>query len=266
MARYAGGFAVGLAAVAVALLAAGCGSGLREAARSTSTPARPASRVTRASVARAFALAYLAYIDGRGEVGSLPHSTAAVRAAARTGGTVPVDRRDGRLVLVALKPAAGVRHGVLVTARNRVGTLYAQETLARSARGWRVTGLLTPDFVQAFVKQRTQAAPTPIGSAVAKRAARRFLAGYLPYYYGHAPASDVHGDTAALERHLAAHSPNVPPAMQSLQGRVAGIAMVRAGAGWRALVDVRDARSTCQLTLTLARVASRWAVMAVSAQ
>jgi hypothetical protein len=266
VARHTGQPASALAAVTVALLAAGCGGGAHRTVETGSTPRRKPVSGTEASVARAFANAYLAYIDGRITVASLPDATAAVRAAARAGGTVPKDRRVGALTLLALKAAAGVKHGVLVSARNRAGTLYAQETLARTAYGWRVTGLLTPDFVQVFVKQRTATAPRPPGSASAERAARAFLGGYLPYYYGHAPATDVHGDTPALARYLRAHPPNIPPVMQRLQGRAAGIAMAPAGTGWRALVNVHDARSTYQLTLTLARVNARWLVTGVSTQ
>lgn len=258
--------ATGLALVAVALLAVGCGGGTHHPLNTTSRGGRTTTTPTEASVSRAFAVAYLAYIDGRIKVSSLPDATAAVRAAARSGGTVPEGKREGRLVLVALKAAAGVARGVLVTGRNRAGTLYAQETLARTARGWRVTGLLTPDFVQVFVKQSTATTPEPSGSASAEQSARTFLKGYLPYYYGHAPATNVRADTLALARHLRADPPNVPPAMQSLQGQVAGIAMAHSGAGWRAAVNVHDAGSTYQLTLTLALVSAGWLVTGVSAQ
>jgi hypothetical protein len=255
-----------LAGVMVVLLAAACGGGGHHVIKITSTPGPKTTAPTEASVSRAFAIAYLAYIDGRTEASSLPDSTAAVRAAARTGGTVPADKRAGRLVLVALKPATGVKRGVLLTGRNRAGTLYAQETLSHTKQGWRVTGLMTPDFVQVFIKQGTATPPEPTGSGGAEQSARRFLAGYLPYYYGHAPATDVRADTSALLRYLRAHPPNVPPAMQSLQGQVAGIAMTRVGPAWRALVNVHDARSTYQLTLTLARAGTRWVVTGVSAQ
>lgn len=258
--------AVALAAITVALLAVGCGGGARAGRTTTSRADQTTTTSTEASVSRAFAVAYLAYIDGRIKISALPDATAAVRAVARTGGTIPEDKRDGQLVLVALKPAAGVERGVLVTGRNGAGTLYAQETLARTARGWRVTGLLTPDFVQVFAEQSTATTREPSGSASAEQSAGTFLKGYLPYYYGHAPAMDVRADTPALARYLRAHPPNVPPAMQSLQGQVAGIVMTRSGAGWRAAVNVHDARSTYQLTLTLARVSARWIVTGVSAQ
>jgi len=258
--------AMALAAVMMALLAAACGGGAHHVAETTSTPGPKSAPSTEASVSRAFAIAYLAYIDGSTEVSSLPDSTAAVRAAARSGGTVPTDKRQGQLLLVALKPAAGVKRGVLLTGRNRAGTLYAQETLSHTQLGWRVTGLLTPDFVQVFVKQSTSTTPEPTGSASAEQSARAFLTGYLPYYYGHAPATDVRADTVALGRYLRAHPPNVPPAMQNLQGQTAGVAMAHSGGGWRALVNVHDARSTYQLTLMLARVAQRWVVTGVSAQ
>jgi hypothetical protein len=258
--------AIVLAAVVVTVLAAACGGGGHHVAKSTSTAVPKTTPPTEASVSRAFAIAYRAYIDGRTEVSSLPDSTAAVQAAARTGGTVPRDKRTGQLVLVSLKPASGVQGGVLLTGRNRAGTLYAQETLSHTKEGWRITGLLTPDFVQVFVKQSTETTPQPSGSASVEQSARAFLAGYLPYYYGHAPATNVRADTPALGRYLQAHPPNVPPAMQSLQGQVADIALTHAGAGWRALVNVHDARSTYQLTLTLAPDKQRWVVTGVSAQ
>ena len=56
-----------------------------------------------------------------------------------------------------------------------------------------------------------------------------FLAGYLPWYYGHAPASQVRGVTAALLVRLRAHPPNIPPPMAYLQGQVRGIGMERDG-------------------------------------
>jgi hypothetical protein len=258
--------AMALAAIVVVLLAAACGGGAHHVGKTTATPRAKTAPPTEASVSRAFATAYLAYIDGRRKVSSLPDSTAAVRAAARTGGTIPHDKRAGQLVLVALKPAAGVKRGVLLTGRNLAGTLYAQETLSHTGQGWRVTGLMTPDFVQVFVKQSTATTPQPTGSVSAEQSARTFLTGYLPYYYGHAPATNVRGDTPVLGRFLRAHPTNVPPAMQSLQGQVAGIAMTRSGAGWRALVNVHDARSTYQLTLTLTQVGARWVVTGVSAQ
>jgi hypothetical protein len=227
------------------------------------TKTKPPSETT---VARAFATAYLAYIDGDASVASLPDTTAAVRAAARAGGTVAKSKRAGALMLVGLKPATGVRGGVLVSGRNRAGTLYAQETLRETSRGWRVTALLTPDFVQVFVKQSTATPRQPAGSASALRAARAFLAGYLPYYYGHGPATNVRADTRTLARELTAHPSNIPPPMQTLEGQVAGIAMSPAGGGWKALVNVHDGRSTYQLTLRLAPAGGQWAVTEVSAQ
>jgi hypothetical protein len=44
----------------------------------------------------------------------------------------------------------------------------------------------------------------------AKRAARRFLAGYLPYTYGRRNARSIAGATAGLRRRLAARPPRVP--------------------------------------------------------
>ncbi len=183
-------------AVAITLLAAACGGSHQRSAEDDEPPPKIARSVavTEHDVARTFAIAYLAYIDGRAKPSTLPDATDAVRAAASAGGVIPARKRAGKLQLVGLKNAAGVAGGVLITARNRAGTLYAQETLTRAGSGWRVTNLLTPDFVQVFVKQTTATIPRPAGSAGPEAAARVFLAGYLPWYYGHAPASS--GPTA----------------------------------------------------------------------
>jgi hypothetical protein len=55
---------------------------------------------------------------------------------------------------------------------------------------------------------------------VAARVAQRFLAGYLAYLYGHAPATAVRDATPALLRSLRAHPPLVPPAMRARSPRV----------------------------------------------
>jgi hypothetical protein len=55
---------------------------------------------------------------------------------------------------------------------------------------------------------------------VAARVAQRFLAGYLAYPYGHAPATAVRDATPALLHSLSAHPALVPPAVRARHPRV----------------------------------------------
>lgn len=58
-----------------------------------------------------------------------------------------------------------------------------------------------------------------------------FLAGYLAYAYGHAPASQIRYATPALIVSLAAHQPRVPPGMRARQPRVLELRATPAPAG-----------------------------------
>jgi hypothetical protein len=57
-------------------------------------------------------------------------------------------------------------------------------------------------------------------SPIAAATGRAFLAGYLAYTYGSAPASWITDATRSLIASLQAHSPRVPPAMRASQPRV----------------------------------------------
>src|SRR4051794_23479414 len=54
-------------------------------------------------------------------------------------------------------------------------------------------------------------------------AARRFLAGYLPYSYGQAPASRIVAATAPLARALRRHPPRVPASTRRLAPRLVAL-------------------------------------------
>ncbi len=54
----------------------------------------------------------------------------------------------------------------------------------------------------------------------AKRAARRFLPGYLAYTYGRGRAADLEGASRELRRRLAAAPPRVPPAQRRRRPRL----------------------------------------------
>lgn len=83
-----------------------------------------------------------------------------------------------------------------------------------------------------------QAAPNTTGrldmSALtpeAQRVARRFLAGYLAYTYGHASASKIADTTLSLIRSLQARPPRVPPAARERYPRVIALQPASASAG-----------------------------------
>jgi hypothetical protein len=79
-----------------------------------------------------------------------------------------------------------------------------------------------PSVVQSAPVSRARASESvtaPLTPGVA-RAADLFLAGYLAYIYGHAPASQIKGATTALVRSLGADPPRVSPAMRTLKARV----------------------------------------------
>jgi hypothetical protein len=239
------------AALTVALALSACGS---------STSHHHAAPLTENHASAAFAAAYVQFLDGHGSADGLPYSSASVRGRAATGGQLPAGDRRGSLQLVGVKTSGPDQ--IILSARNDKGILYAQETLTNTQRqGWRVTSLMTPDFEQAFAKGSSAAAPQPAGSAAAKQAARTFLAGFLPYYYGHGSAKAIRDATPALVKQLAAHPPNVPPTMTRLRGRVGAIGMQRIHTGWLALAEITDGQETYQLNLSLRSQHGRWLVV-----
>lgn len=100
----------------------------------------------------------------------------------------------------------------------------------------------------------------------ASRAARRFLAGYLPYSYGRRDARTISSVSPTLRRTLASQAPRVPPALarkarprlQRLQ--VSGIA---SGAHVILLAHVDDGQSRYVALLTLRQRGRRWTVREV---
>jgi hypothetical protein len=72
------------------------------------------------------------------------------------------------------------------------------------------------------VARATESGTAPLTPQVA-RAADLFLAGYLGYTYGHAPASAIGGATPALLRSLRAHPPLVSPGMRARRPRVVAL-------------------------------------------
>jgi hypothetical protein len=100
--------------------------------------------------------------------------------------------------------------------------------------------------------------------ASAKRAARRFLAGYLAYSYGRQRARRISSASHALRRRLATRPPRVPARERRRHARVLlvqsnGVGRVRA----ELLALVRDGARRYTVPLELARGRAGWTVIAV---
>lgn len=108
--------------------------------------------------------------------------------------------------------------------------------------------------------------PTSGDVADAKRAARRFLAGYLPYTYGRGDAERIRSANPALGQELARQPPRVPPTVArtarprttTLQAETAE----RDGASVLALVA--DGKRRYTIELWLEREGSEWRVADIS--
>jgi hypothetical protein len=105
------------------------------------------------------------------------------------------------------------------------------------------------------------AAPEPSRRDVerAKRAARRFLAGYLRYSYGRGEVREIESAGAELRQRLARDRPRVPRAEARRRARV--LLLHAEGAGILALVSDGARRYT--VALELARTDAGWRVVDV---
>jgi hypothetical protein len=88
----------------------------------------------------------------------------------------------------------------------------------------------TPRSASAVQMPASQAGSAPLTPVLA-RAAGLFLAGYLGYLYGHAPASEIKGATTALLGSLEAHPPRVPPGMRSRRAHLLSMHATPAASG-----------------------------------
>jgi hypothetical protein len=98
----------------------------------------------------------------------------------------------------------------------------------------------------------------------AKRAARRFLAGYLPYSYGQRRARAIPAASPTLERRLARERPRVPARERARRARVIlvqadGVSGARAGV----VALVADGARTYTVALELRRGRAGWRVTRV---
>jgi hypothetical protein len=99
----------------------------------------------------------------------------------------------------------------------------------------------------------------------ASRAARGFLAGYLPYSYGRRKARAISNVTPTLRSQLARQQPRVPPALaEKARPRLRGLELSGV-AGGRVILLARidDGQSRYAALLTVQRRGTSWAVSQV---
>jgi hypothetical protein len=99
----------------------------------------------------------------------------------------------------------------------------------------------------------------------ASKAARGFLAGYLPYSYGRRAAGSIGSVTPALRRDLARNAPRVPPALAAkAHPRVLGLTLSGIADDRVMLVArIDDGQSRYAALVTVQRQGRRWAVSQV---
>src|SRR4051794_10893684 len=98
----------------------------------------------------------------------------------------------------------------------------------------------------------------------AKRAARRFGGGSLPYTYARGRARDIRVAAAQLREHLGRARPRVPPAERHRHPRLVLVQSdVVSPSGARLVALVRDGKRRYSLALQLTRAHGRWRVARV---
>jgi hypothetical protein len=147
-----------------------------------------------------------------------------------------------------MSPAAWMRQQrdrPLAEHERRTALVATAIVLIAAALGFASTRSLTPNTQARAAATKTAAAPTAPDprtptpesstggelSSVAVRTSRAFLAGYLAYTSGHAPANRITDASGSLLVALAAHPPRVSPAMRSEHPRVVELHGVPAPAG-----------------------------------
>ncbi|HTU79419.1 MAG TPA: hypothetical protein VMF09_11720 [Solirubrobacteraceae bacterium] len=134
----------------------------------------------------------------------------------------PVTGRRGALVIVVVLLAASA--ALLIASRP------SQQPPAPQIEASALAGRARPPAAS-----DPPAANVAPAGPVAARVAQRFLAGYLAYVYGHAPAAALTGAAPALVRSLRAHPSLVPPAMRALHPRLLTLRPAAGRAGTIAL-------------------------------
>jgi hypothetical protein len=177
-------------------------------------------------------------------------------------------RRLFALAAAAILVAAGA---LAVTDRSRPRSQHATRSRAATAPAppaalspLRATDAVSLQAPSEEGRPGTDLEGTRTDVDAAKRAARRFLTGYLPYSYGRRSARRIPAATTQLRRDLAANPPRVPtrerrrhPRLVLLQSN--GVGPVRGDL----VALVRDGRLRYTVALELARRRHGWAVTVV---
>jgi hypothetical protein len=100
----------------------------------------------------------------------------------------------------------------------------------------------------------------------AMRAARRFLAGYLPYSYGRGSAAAIAAAAPPLLDQLRRSPPRVPPEDRTLEPRVVELEVASSNGdlGIDLTADIDDGRRRYSLTIAVRPAGDRWLVTAAS--
>ena len=98
------------------------------------------------------------------------------------------------------------------------------------------------------------------------RAARRFLAGYLPYSYGRGPAGRIEAAAAPLATMLRRQPPRVPAADRQLRARLVSLEVASSNGdlGFDLAAVVDDGRRRYSMILAVRPAGDRWLVTALS--
>src|SRR4051794_7137433 len=97
-------------------------------------------------------------------------------------------------------------------------------------------------------------------------AARRFLAGYLPYSYGQAPATRIEAAATPLARTLRRQPVRVAAAERRFRPRLIGLEVmeVNGDLGFDLAATVEDGRRRYALAVAVRAEGARWRVVALS--
>jgi hypothetical protein len=152
------------------------------------------------------------------------------------------------------------------------GVYSSTSTTPLPAQTATTPGQVEPEPVQSTDAGGTESSEVGQISAAQRRAvrqasvaARRFLAGYLPYSYGRRPATLIRSASAQLRRTLERDTPRVPLALQKkARPRLRGLQLSGiTGQQVIMLARIDDGQSRYAALITVQRQGQRWAVSQV---
>lgn len=223
-----------------------------------SHPRRPVAASDPRAAEQSFAIAYARFLSGEGAAAALPDATAAVQRLVARAGRAPAHAGAGSARLTG---ALRIDPQTWTLALADGGfTVHANVTVARARGGWRISGLVPPDFESELQRPTPGAGVLPAAGVAPARAARAFLTAYLAFEYGQASLGAIPDMTGRLRRFLADNTPRLAVA---LRPRIVALVMRRSGSSWLAEPSVTDGQQTYEVVVRLARVGERWVVTGI---